>query len=158
MTDRCRQNAVAAILAACAVNLSCPAPAIAALGGDATSVIADAQHMRGALRSTALQEYDIHEITADNGLRVREFLNRVGIVFAVTWDGPVLPDLQTLLGANFAAYKPALAVLKQPGLQRSLRIASRGLVVESGGHLRAYAGRAYLPALIPVVLQAADLR
>ena len=89
---------------------------------------------------------------------MREFLNLDGIVFAVTWDGPVLPDLQTLLGANFATYMQALAVLKQPGLQRSLRIASPGLVVESGGHLRAYAGRAYLPALIPVVLPAADLR
>jgi hypothetical protein len=38
-----------------------------------------------------------------------------------------------------------------------LRVALPGLIVESGGHLRAYAGRAYLPALVPAGVPAADL-
>jgi hypothetical protein len=85
----------------------------------------------------------------DNGVHVREFMTPDGVVFAVAWDGPVPPDLRSLLGTSFAAYARALAALNHPGLQRSLRIASPDLVVETAGHLRAYRGRAYLPALIP---------
>lgn len=91
-------------------------------------------------------------------MRVREFLNQDGAVFAVSWSGPVLPDLQQLLGPHFAEYSSALAALAHPGLQRSVRVASSGLVVESGGHMRAYAGRAYLPARIPSGVSVAELR
>jgi hypothetical protein len=133
-------------------------PVRAALGGDAASVVSDANEMRGVVHAELLQQYDIHEITADSGIRVREFLSRDGVVFAVTWSGPMVPDLQRLLGTNFAEYTRALAALKQPGLHRSLRVASSSLVVESGGHLRAYSGRAYLPALIPSGTSAADFR
>ena len=90
--------------------------------------------------------------------RVREFLNRDGVVFAVAWTGPVMPDLQRLLGGSFPAYTAALRALANPGLHRDLRIASSELVVESGGHLRAYVGRAYLPALIPIGTSISDLR
>jgi hypothetical protein len=54
-------------------------------------------------------------------------------------------------------YATALAALNHPGLHRSLRVALPELIVESGGHLRAYAGRAYLPALVPAGVPAADL-
>jgi Protein of unknown function (DUF2844) len=136
----------------------CGGSARAALGGDAASVRADTDEMHGVVRSTLLQYYDVQEITTDSGMRVREFLNRNGIIFAVTWSGPAMPDLQRLLGTHFAAYTKALTELNQSGLQKSLRIASSELVVESGGHLRAYAGRAYLPALIPSGTPASDLR
>jgi len=76
----------------------------------------------------------------------------------VSWLGPVMPDLQRLLGENFESFAKGVAALKSPGLKRALRIASSELVVESGGHLRAYAGRAYLPALIPAGASIADLR
>jgi hypothetical protein len=79
-------------------------------------------------------------------------------VFAVSWTAPVLPDLHRLLGSYFNEYTTALAALNRPGLRRSVRIASSGLVVESAGHLRAYAGRAYLPAFVPAGVQWADLR
>jgi hypothetical protein len=91
-------------------------------------------------------------------MHVREYLNRDGIVFAVAWSGPAMPDLQRLLGPYFEEYTTALTSLKSPGLHRSVRIASSGLVVESEGHLRAYAGRAYLPALVPGGVSVADLR
>jgi hypothetical protein len=85
-------------------------------------------------------------------------MNRDGVVFAVTWAGPVMPNLRSLLGANFSAYTTALAAVTQRGLRRSLRIATSGLVVETGGHLRAYSGRAYLPASIPAGTPVSDLR
>jgi hypothetical protein len=129
----------------------------AALGGDSASVLADGAELHGVVNSVISQQYDIQEITADTGMRVREYVNRDGIVFAVSWTGPVLPDLQRLLGTHFVEYTTALAALDHPGLRRSLRVALPELIVESGGHLRAYAGRALLPALVPPGVSAADL-
>ena len=60
-----------------------------------------------------------------------------------------MPDLQKLLGASYQTYTTAVAAENHPGLKRPLRIATSDLVVESDGHMRAYSGRAYLPALIP---------
>src|SRR5271165_4646765 len=122
------------------------APARAALGGDAASVAADEADLHGTTTSVLRQPYDVQEITNDAGMRVREYLDRSGKVFAVSWSGPVLPDLQRLLGTHFAQYTAALAALKHPGLHRSVRVSTPELIAESAGHLRAYAGRAYLPA------------
>jgi hypothetical protein len=110
------------------------------------------------VQSSILQQFEIQQILTDNGMQVREFLNRDGIVFAVTWAGPVVPDLQQLLGAKFAVYAAALAAREQPGLRRSVRVATTDFVVESDGHLRAYVGRAYLPQMIPIGVSAAELR
>jgi len=140
------------------MTLFCVAEARAALGGDAASVASDADALHGVIHSTPLQQYDIHEITSDNGMRLREFLSRSGVVFAVTWSGPAMPDLQKLLGTSYQTYTTAVAAENHPGLKRPLRIATSDLVVESDGHMRAYSGRAYLPALIPAGTAAADLR
>jgi hypothetical protein len=135
----------------------CVAPVHAALGGDAASVASDADALHGVIHSTPFQQYDIHEITSDNGMRLREFQNRSGVVFAVVWSGPAMPDLQELLGTNYKAFTAALAA-NPSGSRRFLRIATSELVVESEGHMRACSGRAYLPALIPAGMSAADLR
>jgi hypothetical protein len=146
------------MLAAFGLASWCVAPARAALGGDAASVASDADALHGVIHSTPLQQYDIHEITSDNGMRLREFQNRSGVVFAVVWSGPAMPDLQKLLGASYQTYTTAVAAANHPGLKRPVRIATSDLVVESDGHMRAFSGRAYLPALIPVGMSAADLR
>ena len=136
----------------------CVSPVHAALGGDAASVTSDADALHGVIHSTPLQQYDIHEITSDNGMRLREFQDRSGVVFAVVWSGPAMPDLQKLLGASYQTYTTAVAAESHPGLKHALRIVRSDLVVESDGHMRAYSGRAYLPALIPAGTSAADLR
>jgi Protein of unknown function (DUF2844) len=135
------------------------AEARASLGGDLTSVLDDAAELRGAVQASPQPQYEIEEIVTDNGMHVREFLNRNGIVFAVAWSGPVTPDLQRLLGVQqFAVYTTALAALPHPGLQRSVRVATPDLVVESEGRLRNHTGRAYLPTMIPVNVSTAELR
>jgi len=136
----------------------CAAPVRAALGGDTASVASDADALQGVIHSTPLQQYDIHDITSANGVRLREFQNRNGVVFAVVWSGPAMPDLQKLLGASYQTYATAVAAANASGLKRPLRIATPDLVVESEGHMRAYTGRAYLPALIPAGTSPADLR
>ena len=118
----------------------------AGLGADAAGVLTDAALLHGAVTAASARQFDIEEISADSGIRVREYLNQNGVVFAVSWSGPVMPDLQPLLGAHYVEYRAGLAALSHPGLHRSVRVASSELIVESGGHLRAYAGRAYLPA------------
>jgi hypothetical protein len=130
----------------------------ASLAGDAASVSSDADALHGVVQASILQQFEIQQIVTDNGIQVREYLNREGTVFAVTWAGPVVPDLQQLLGAQFAAYSAALAARDHLGLHRSVRVATSSLVVESDGHLRAYVGRAYLPAMIPIGVSAAELR
>jgi hypothetical protein len=127
------------------------------LGSALSSVQADTIALHGVVRTTTLVQYDVHEIDAAAGLTVREFVTRGGTVFALRWAGPVPPDLQLLLGRYFPAYAAGLAALKSPGLKRSVRVADADLIVESGGHLRAYTGTAYLPALMPAGVTAADL-
>jgi hypothetical protein len=146
-----------ALLAIVAMSALCTGPASAGLGGDAASVLADGSELHGVVNSTSLPQYDVEEITTDTGMSVREYVNRSGVVFAVSWAGPALPDLQRLLGAHYVEYTTALAALSRPGLHRSVRTMSSELVVESDGHLRAYAGRAYLRALIPTGISPADI-
>jgi hypothetical protein len=146
-----------ALLAIVAMSPLWAGPASAGLGGDAASALADGAELHGVVSSMSLPQYDVEEITADTGMLVREYVNRAGVVFAVTWTGPALPDLQRLLGTHYVEYTAALAALSRPGLHRSVRTMSSELVVESDGHLRAYAGRAYLRALIPPGISPADL-
>ena len=64
--------------------------------------------------------------------------------------------VEQLLGVHFTSYAAALAAVAHPGIHRSLRVESPGLIVELGGHLRAYVGRAYLAALMPAGVTAAE--
>ena len=129
----------------------------ASLGGDLTSVLDDAKELRGAVQTSSLQQFQIEEIVTDNGMRIREFLNRKGIVFAVTWAGPAAPDLQQLLGTQFAVYTTALSGRARLGLQRSVRVATPDLVVEIEGHPRNFSGRAWLSTMMPIGVSAAEL-
>jgi hypothetical protein len=130
----------------------------AALGSDAASVLADGASMQVDVRSEVRPQYEVLTMSTVAGISVREYLNRDGIVFAVNWRGPVPADLQQLLGAHFATYAAAVAAVEHPGIHRSLRLESSGLIVELGGHLRAYSGRAYLAALIPSGLATEEFR
>ena len=129
----------------------------AALGGDAASVLSDGAALQGAVNATGMLAYEVDEIIGTADLRVREFVGVDGTVFAVSWSGPVLPDLQRLLGNSFNAYAAAVAGMPHPGLRRSVHVSLPGLVVESGGHLRAYTGRAYLPARVPDGVRVSDI-
>lgn len=156
-TRHCRSTLGSVSLAALLLSALGTGSAHAALGGDLTSVTADAQSLHGTLRTASMPAYEVHEISGDNGLRVRELANRDGVVFAVLWNGPAMPDLRLLLGANFQDFSAAVAA-QRPAARRSLKVELPHLVVESGGHMRAYDGRAYLPALIPTGTSPADIR
>lgn len=134
-------------------------PAWASLGGDAASIQADQLHMQGTRRMTTAGSYTVHEIQGANGTVVREFVSSDGKVFAVAWHGPWMPDMRQVLGSYFDQY--AKAAQSQPGPRagrKPLMIEQPGLVVQNGGHLRAFSGRAYVPEMLPSGVGPGDIQ
>src|SRR5579864_7316700 len=84
--------------------------ALAHLGGDVASVELDRAALNGRSQSATFAAFDVHEIAAGSQT-VREFVRSDGTVFALSWSGPVPPDLQTLLGPYFGAYSSGLAMI-----------------------------------------------
>jgi hypothetical protein len=131
--------------------LASQTPVTAALGGNETSVQNDRTHMRAALlRMTRTDRYTVHEMQAPSGTKVREYVSTAGTVFAVAWDGPWQPDLRQVLGTYFEPYLQSVraAGTRRPG-RGPLLIEEPGFVVQQSGHPHAFAGRAYVPLLVP---------
>jgi hypothetical protein len=125
-------------------------PAFGELGGDATSVQVDQARMKGTLRSLQKEAYAVHEITTSAGTLVREYVSPAGKVFAVAWQGAFVPDFQQLFGTYFEQYSEGAKSQRELHAgRRPLFIQQPGLVVQTGGHMRAYTGRAYVPEMLP---------
>jgi hypothetical protein len=122
-------------------------PALAELGGNVATIQADQEHMKGTRRVTSNAAYSVHEIQTSTGSTVREFVSPAGTVFGVAWHGPWNPDLQQILGQYFDQY--AQAVQNKRAGRGPVSIRQEGLVVEAGGHMRSFSGRAYLPQMLP---------
>jgi hypothetical protein len=106
--------------------------------------------MSAASTSTRSSLYTLHEVQLENGTTVREYTTPAGLVFAVAWRGPVLPDLTALLGAYFNTFKAETDQTRMMGKRGSpVSIDRDGLVVRSNGRMRNFFGYAYAPALIP---------
>ena len=149
----------AGLLAVGLIILSIASPAWGALGGDTASIEADRVHMQGTRKMRAAEFFAVHEIQAANGTVVREFVSNEGKVFAVAWHGPWQPDMRQLLGSYFDQY--ARAAQSRGGARmgrRPVMIDEAGLVVEISGHLRAFAGRAYVPEMLPAGVQVESIQ
>jgi len=101
--------------------------------------------------------YLVRETTLVTGTRVSEYLAAGGAVFAVAWDGPMLPDLKALLGKYFDAMTAESARAPRAGRGR-LAVNLPEVVINSGGHMRAFEGSAWIPAQLPAGFSADDLR
>jgi len=98
--------------------------------------------------SNGSASYSVSTTTLAGGTMVREYVGADGVVFAVTWNGPFLPDLRELLGQHFATLRNESA--RQPKAGRGqVRVAQPDVTIESGGHMRAYAGRAWINSRLP---------
>jgi len=125
-------------------------PAFAGLGEDVGSVQKDRTHMQGALRVTQAQAYAVHEIQSPTGTVVREYVSTSGKVFAVAWQGPWPPDMRQVLASYFETYQQAAqAQANLRAGRRPLIIEQPGFVMHAGGHMRSFAGRAYIPDMMP---------
>jgi hypothetical protein len=157
-----RANARVTVSAACLVaamlTFGGSSPAYGALGGNAASVQADQVHMQGSLRTTAAAGYTVQEIRSA-GTLVREYVSGAGQVFGVAWEGRWPPDLRQVLGSYFEQYVQAARTQNGArGVRRPLSIESQGLVVQIGGHPRAFFGRAYVAEQLPANVRAEDIR
>lgn len=137
------------------------AAAYASLGGDSASIDADNLHMSvkqpARLKASANGSYTANESTLPSGTLVRQYVSGAGVVFAVAWSGPVIPDLRQLLGPHFDAMVAEQAKQTHVG-RRFFSLHKSGLVIESGGHPRSFAGRAYLPDALPPGINVQDIQ
>ena len=141
-----------------AVLLASALPACASLGGTVTSVAADQTQMKAKISVTHADDYDLHQIQSPSGTTVNEYVSPEGKVFAVTWHGQFPPQMQQVLGPYYAQYVAALQAQEHHYGHRPLDIQLPGLVIQTGGHTRAYYGRAYVPDLLPSGVQADEIR
>ncbi len=147
------------ILCSGLVALFLPFSLSASLGGDVTSVQADVAKMQATLRTTSSDSYTLHEIQTPAGVAVKEYASAAGKVFAVTWKGPSHPDLRQLLGPYFEQFVQAeQAQRAQRRGHGPVLIQQPGLVIQITGHMRSFAGRAYVPQMLPAGVRAEDLR
>ena len=123
----------------------------ATLGQNVSTVDSDQTSLHAVAHTVTTQSaYSVQLLTMPSGTQVREFVAPNGMVFGVAWEGPTLPDLKALLGASFDAYVAATATRRGT----PLAVSTSDLVVVSGGHLRAFAGHAYLPQAVPAGVDA----
>ncbi len=121
-------------------------PAFAALGGDASSVTNDQLQMQATLRSAQNQGYTMHELTVPSGT-LREYVTPQGKVFGVAWKSATPPNFQQFLGTYFQQFIAAGKNRRRGS--GPLVIEQPGLVLYSGGHMRAFFGKAYVPDMLP---------
>lgn len=134
------------------------APALAALGGDEDSVHTDTTRLRGQMFSTAMMQYTRHDIATGPDGAIHEYLSRTGKIFAVTWKGPLPPDLSQLFGSYFDSYREQLIAQSHPGGHRQVYVVQPDLVVQSVGRPRAFMGKAYVPSLVPAGVDVTELQ
>jgi hypothetical protein len=132
------------------------APSWAVLGQPVSSVHSDQQRMRGEVRSSSYAGYSVQQITAADGGVVKEYVSPTGMVFAVSWQTPTMPNLQKLFGTYFQQFQQASQAKSHR--RRGMVIRTNQVVVESGGHMRAFHGRAYVPALVPANVALTDIK
>ncbi|TFW17187.1 DUF2844 domain-containing protein [Duganella callida] len=125
--------------------------AYAALGSS-PSDFGGGKQIRQAARSLAAADtgavYTISQATLDSGTVVREYVDANGVVFAVSWNGPTLPDLRTLLGDKFTVMTSNAAKRPKAG-HSQLAVNQADVVIVSNGHMRAFTGRAWIPGALP---------
>ncbi len=152
---------IALALGACLLTAQAWVPARAGLGQSVASVQTDRLSMKGQLRSRSGPGYTVQEITAATGTVIREYVSPAGVVFAVRWSGPAMPDLQQTLASYFLQYKTALKAQRAAGTRSGhnhVEIRAPSLVVHASGHMRQYFGIAYVPSLVPPNLSISDLQ
>jgi hypothetical protein len=133
-----------------------PHVASATLGEPEVTVQTDTAQLHAAIKSSEDRtSYRVHEIQLPSGTVMREFVAPNGNVFAVAWQGPTRPDLRQALGQYFDAF--ASAPRSKFSDRRHLQIQQGDLVLQSGGHMRALSGRAYLQSAIPSGVNIGDL-
>lgn len=132
------------------------AAASATLGEPESSLAAENQLNRASIKQSDYGAYRVHEMQLPSGTVLREYAGPDGKIFAVTWNGPFIPNLKQTLGSYFTEF--AAQAGTGHGNRKHLEVRQPDLVVESGGHMRAHHGFAYLPQALPSGVAVGDLQ
>jgi hypothetical protein len=155
---RSRFSALLFVLAAVATFFLMLEPVSATLGEEESSISSDEIALNGVSRSTAnYNGYKVQEIRSE-AVALREYVAPDGIVFAITWNGLIHPDLTPLLGSYSREYEDGLKQTPRERGRRRLQLKTNQMIVEKWGHMRNLQGRAYLPALIPPGVTVNDIK
>ena len=127
----------------------------AALGASPEQFNAEATTIVSNVTAAGLK-YLTRDTTLATGTRVSEYVSDNGVVFAVSWDGPMLPDLKALLGKYFDTMVAESAKSPRAGRSR-IAVNLPEVVINSGGHMRAFEGSAWIPAEFPAGFSADDV-
>ncbi|WP_345811004.1 DUF2844 domain-containing protein [Paraburkholderia sp. PREW-6R] len=106
--------------------------------------------LNGALR--------VRTFTDTGKTTINEYATSTGQIVAYTWQGPTMPDLRALLGNYADSFRAGAAALPADGNLHIARVARPDVIVETGGPMRSYVGRAWLPGALPAGVTADDLR
>lgn len=154
-TQRMRGIALSVIVAVCATSFAAR-EAQGELGGTAAAPETSAS---GVQRLSAARAFQVRSSVDAGGTTINEYSTSNGRIFAYTWQGPTMPDLAQLLGPYAQRYRDnATAQLNALGNLHASRVEQPDVIVESGGLMRSYAGRAWLPAALPPGFSPSDLR
>ncbi|RKE35136.1 uncharacterized protein DUF2844 [Paraburkholderia sp. BL23I1N1] len=104
--------------------------------------------LNGALR--------LRTMTDAGNTTVNEYATNTGEIIAYTRQGPTMPDLRALLGPYADSYRTGAASSAPDGNLHASRVIRPDVIVESGGPMRGYVGRAWLPAALPPGVTAGD--
>jgi Protein of unknown function (DUF2844) len=172
------------------INLLClavcaPLTAYASLGGDASSIAADQNKLKGTTTNSlerksaavagnqqgaqadvsgaAKSPFSVDEFTTAGGVVVREY-SAGGQVFGIAWKGPHMPDLHQLLGNDNYEMAKKTEAARQQGTARNIgrrgnsHIETSGLVIHSSRRPGLLGGQAYLSAKLPQGVSASDIQ
>jgi hypothetical protein len=151
---KARKCRIAILCSAVFVAAIGPRIASATLGEPEISVQADSAKLQSSVKMTDQSLYHVHEMTLPSGTVVREFAGLDGKVFAVSWHGPYMPNLRQTLGKYFDVVTTAPRTRAD---RNHMQIQQGDLVVQNGGHMLSFSGRAYLASAIPAGVTVGDL-
>ncbi|MBU1236336.1 MAG: DUF2844 domain-containing protein [Gammaproteobacteria bacterium] len=136
--------------------LALSSPAFAGLGGNPAPVAVGGPGASVAQRLVPARPYTVRDIRTGDGGTIREYVSAEGKVFGVAWAGPTMPDLRELFGEQFEEFREGVRARRNA--RGPVSIARPNLVVQSGGHMRAFRGRAWLPQLLPAGVSGDEIK
>lgn len=135
-----------------------PCAAQASLGAPTVSVGNDQAAMNARLHAMVPTGVGaLHTLSLNNGGEVREYANAAGVIYAVRWNGPGKPDLESLLGVHFATFQSDNPIATRRGLRRAPMVNRSNLRIVTGGRPGSFWGYAWLPQAAPAGFDPASL-
>jgi len=125
-----------------------------------SAVLRSASGAASSASASTTAAYTVRQTTLGNGTVVREYLAADGSVFGIAWNGPQMPDLNEMLGSYFPQYVAGVKAARaaRGGARGPVAVDQSSLVVQSGGHMGAFSGRAWLPPALPAGVSGSDIQ